>query len=201
MSRDSFLEQVNVSRETLANLDAYAALLTKWQPRINLVSNSTVPDLWHRHFLDSAQIHPLIAPGAKILDLGSGAGFPGLVLAIMGGVSVTLIESDSRKCTFMREAIRLTGAPATVVNKRIESTDLSNFDVITSRALAPLDKLLDLAAPYLTEKTQCFFLKGNKLNEELTFANQSWNIVYETIPSITDPSGCILKISEVGRKP
>lgn len=200
MSRESFLEQTNVSRETLARLDIYAALLEKWQPRINLVSNATIPDLWRRHFLDSAQLHRLLPEGSRLADLGAGAGFPGLVLAMMGGVTVTLIESDGRKCTFMREVIRHTGIPATVLNRRIESAGMLNCDVITSRALASLDQLLALAEPYLTEKTQCLFLKGNKLDEELTFANQSWNIVYEKIPSITDPSGCILKISEVSRR-
>jgi len=200
MSRDSFLEQVSVSRETLAHLDTYAALLTKWQPRINLVSGGTLPDLWRRHFLDSAQLHAMIPEGSHVADLGAGAGFPGLVLAMMGGLTVTLVESDNRKCTFMREVIRHTRIPATVINKRIESADLSNCDVITCRALASLDTLLALCEPYLSEKTHCLFPKGNKLNEELTIANQSWNIVYDKIPSITDPSGCILKISEVSRR-
>lgn len=200
MSRDTFLEQFNVSRETLAQLDTYAAMLTKWQPRINLVSNSTIPDLWNRHILDSAQLHAHILPGSHVIDLGSGAGFPGLVLAMMGDVKVTLVESDSRKCTFMREVVRHTQIPAQVVNRRIESAALSDCDVITSRALASMDKLLELSAPYLTEKTQCLFLKGNKLNEELTIANQSWNIVYDKIPSLTDSTGCVLKISEVSRR-
>lgn len=200
MSRGSFLEQVTVSRETLAHLDTYAALLTTWQPRINLVSNSTLPDMWRRHFLDSAQLHPHIPAGSRVLDLGAGAGFPGLVLAMLGGVTVTLVESDNRKCTFMREVIRHTRIPAQVINKRIESAEMSDCDVITSRALAPLDRLLELVEPYLTEKTQCLFLKGNKFKEELTIANQSWNIVYETFPSCTDPSGCIVKISSARRK-
>lgn len=200
MSRQAFLDRINVSRETLDRLDLYADLLATWQARINLVSSSTLPELWTRHFLDSAQLHALIPPGSRIVDFGSGAGFPGLVLAIMGGLTVTLIESDSRKCVFLREVIRHTGTDATVLNGRIETAPMQKCDFITGRALASLDKLLTLSEPYLTEKTQCLFLKGNKLNEELTIANQSWNIVYETFPSCTDPSGSIVKIVSADRK-
>lgn len=200
MSRQAFLNQTNVSRETIERLDLYAELLTIWQARINLVSSGTLPDLWSRHFLDSAQLHPLIPPRSLVMDFGSGAGFPGLVLAIMGGLTVTLVESDSRKCVFLREVIRRTETAATVHNGRIETAPMQKCDVITGRALASLDKLLALSEPYLTEKTQCLFLKGNKLNEELTIANQSWNIVYETFPSCTDPSGSIVKIISADRK-
>jgi len=147
-SAQEFAVAAGVSRETLAKLERYADLLLKWQPRINLVAPDTLPTVWHRHFLDSAQLLPLIPESARqIVDLGSGAGFPGLVLALCGEgkFAVDLYEADSRKAAFLASVIRETKAPAQVIQTRLETTDLSYAHVITARALAPLPALLEMA--------------------------------------------------------
>ena len=166
---EDFLSKLPVSRETLAGLQIYAEALLKWQKAKNLVAPSTLPDLWQRHLLDSAQLAPLmmadkVARGEKptILDFGSGAGFPGLVLAVMGVGTVTLVESNGRKASFMNHVIRETGAEAEVLNERIESIPPMKPDIITSRACASLGQLLDWAAPHVHENTELWFLKGQK---------------------------------------
>lgn len=195
---DDFSEAFPVSRETLERLKLYADLLVKWQARINLVGPATLPDLWQRHMLDSAQLAAHLPPG-PVLDLGSGAGFPGLVLAILRGGPVHLVESDARKCAFLREAARLTGAEAVVHNLRIETLKPFPVVAVTARALAPLGKLLDWAAPFLQQGVECLFLKGRTCEEELTQAAEHWNMAVERIPSLTDASGIILHLSEVHR--
>ena len=200
MGPTEFQTKSGVSRETLDRLTAYADLLVKWQARINLIGPETLPDLWSRHFLDSAQLFALIPPTARrLVDLGSGAGFPGLVLAVMGAPDVHLVESDSRKCAFLREAARITGATVTVINKRIEQAPPLAADVVTARALAPLVKLLDWAAPHLAAQGQCLFLKGRGVDDELTATAKEWNIAVDRIPSLTDPAGFVLQLREVSR--
>jgi 16S rRNA (guanine527-N7)-methyltransferase len=198
-----FQELTGVSAETLARLQLYADLLEKWQKKINLVGPATIPDLWQRHMLDSAQLFPLLpSPDCQIMDFGSGAGFPGLVLAIMGVPQVTLVESDGRKCAFLAEAMRVTGTGTTVrlENRRIEEVSPGPVDVVTSRALAPLDKLLALAEPFLGADTLCLFLKGKKADQELTEATKDWMMQVTKIPSQTDPSGTILKLENIARR-
>ncbi len=198
MGPDEFATTLGVSRETLERLTAYAELLVKWQARINLVGPDTLPELWRRHFLDSAQLFRLIPAGAKrLVDLGSGAGFPGLVLAVMGAPDVHLVESDARKCAFLREAARITGTTVTVVNRRIEQAPPLGADVVTARALAPLSRLLDWARPHLGEGAVCLFLKGRSCEDELTRASKDWNITLDRVPSLSDPSGIILYLKEV----
>ncbi len=196
----------DVSRETLARLAAYAELLLRWQPRINLVGNTTLPQLWRRHMLDSAQLHRLLPPDTRILvDLGSGAGFPGLVLAAMGVPEVHLIEADARKCAFLREAARVMGVAAVVHNTRIEAVAPFAADVVTSRALAPLAQLLRYAEPFLQRGEndgrggRCLFLKGRGGEDELTLATKEWNMSVERVTSLSDPDGLILRLSEVSR--
>jgi 16S rRNA (guanine527-N7)-methyltransferase len=195
-----------VSRETLERLEAYAALLTKWQARINLVGPATLPELWRRHMLDSAQLFGLLPPGTRVVvDLGSGAGFPGLVLAALGVPEVHLIESDSRKCAFLREAARVMGVAATIHNRRIEQVPPFAADVVTARALAPLSVLLGYAFPFLQaavdkgDSGECLFLKGRAAPEELTLASKEWKMAIERVASLSDPDGLILRISEVAR--
>ena len=197
---------LNVSRETLegalAALADYLALLAKWQTKINLVSTSTLQDAWTRHVLDSAQLWPLIPDGARtITDLGSGAGFPGLVLAILGkhreGFKVHLIESDQRKGAFLREVIRVTGAPAEVHTARIEALTPWPSDVVTARALAALDRLLPLAAPFVVPDGIALFLKGKSAETELTAARGWGTFEAEVIPSRTDAEAAILKLSRL----
>ncbi|MDO8607560.1 MAG: 16S rRNA (guanine(527)-N(7))-methyltransferase RsmG [Phaeospirillum sp.] len=200
MGPKKFQTKSGVSRETLDRLIAYADLLVKWQARINLIGPETLPDLWSRHFLDSAQLFALIPPHARrVVDLGSGAGFPGLVLAVMGAPDMHLVESDSRKCAFLREAARITGTTVTVINKRIEQAPPLAADVVTARALAPLVKLLDWAGPHLAAGGQCLFLKGRGADDELTATAKEWNIAVDRSPSLTDPAGFILQLREVSR--
>ena len=198
-----FQELTGVTAETLGRLQLYADLLEKWQKKINLVGPATLPDLWQRHMLDSAQLFPLLPkPDCRIMDFGSGAGFPGLVLAIMGGPQVTLVESDGRKCAFLAEAMRVTGTDATVrlESRRIEEVAPDCVDVVTARALAPLDKLLGLAEPFLGDGSVCLFLKGKKADQELTLTVKNWMMQVSKIQSQTDPSGTILKLEKIARR-
>lgn len=197
---EAFQKDTGVSRETLDRLKAYADLLLVWNKKINLIGPSTAPDLWTRHMLDSAQLFPLIPTGTRTLvDLGSGAGFPGLVLGIMGIPGITLVESDQRKCAFMREAARIAGASVTVLAKRIEDIAPFPADVITARALAPVAELLAWSAPFLTKSSLFIFPKGQNVEVELTEAHKRWRITVDQRPSRTDPRGTILCISEVSR--
>ncbi|HYB58299.1 MAG TPA: 16S rRNA (guanine(527)-N(7))-methyltransferase RsmG [Alphaproteobacteria bacterium] len=200
MTPQSFQAATNVSRETLARLERYAALLRRWQKAVNLVAASTLPDLWRRHMLDSAQLLGLVPERpCRLADLGSGAGFPGLVLAIMGVGEVELIESDARKCAFLREAIRATGASARVREGRIEQLCDGSFDVVTARALAPLSELLGYAQALLAPGGAALFLKGRRLEEELTEARKAWKMSLERFSSISAPGGSILRIREITR--
>jgi 16S rRNA (guanine527-N7)-methyltransferase len=198
-----FAAQVNVSRETLSRLEAFAALLLKWQPRLNLIGASTVPDMWNRHMLDSAQVYDYLPPG-QILDAGTGAGFPGLVLAIMAREDeergpIHLVESDVRKCAFLTEAIAATEAKAIVHNRRVEEMTAFPVAAVTARALAPLDRLLPLVEHFLTPETHGYFFKGRNAHEEMTESRKDWKFTVERIESVTDPTGVILHLTEVRR--
>jgi 16S rRNA (guanine527-N7)-methyltransferase len=188
---------LDVSRETFDRLRAYVSLLRRWQQRINLVAPASLPEVWRRHVLDSAQLAP-ICPHmpAPWYDLGSGAGFPGLVLALLGLGEVHLVESDQRKCIFLNEARRSTGAPATVLNRRVEELDRPAA-AITARAFAPLPRLLRLAAPLITPKTELWLWKGQDVEAELTETAKCWNMTVERHRSVSDPTGTILHLREV----
>ena len=206
---DLAAELLNVSRETLGpetmeRLEIYAETLRVWQPRINLVSNKSLDDLWRRHFLDSVQLARWVSPDMRVLDMGSGAGFPGLVLSIVTGAPVVLAESDSRKCAFLREVRRLTDANAEIAESRIEDLDAAvmaggPFDVIVARALAPLPGLLGHAAGQMKSDGFCLFLKGAQADRELTDASEFWNIQVEQHQSLSDPDGAVLKIGNLNR--
>lgn len=195
-----FISKIDVSRETLQKLIIYHDLLIKWQQKINLISNSTLENIWKRHFLDSAQIFNLLSdPTKSIFDLGSGAGFPGMILSLMGAPKISLLESDSRKAIFLSEVIRSTGASAKVVNERIESAnDLAH--TIVSRACASLDKLLFYSYRLLEPKGECVFLKGKNTDQEIKEAQKNWLFHVEQIPSCVDSEGVILKISDLQPK-
>jgi 16S rRNA (guanine527-N7)-methyltransferase len=192
----------------MARLQTYASLLVKWQAAINLVGRDTLPDLWRRHMLDSAQLAegiPATQPDGSavtLLDLGSGAGFPGLVLAIMTGREVHLVDSDQRKGAFLLEAARQTGVldRVTVHSTRIEAAKAWGAPIITARALASLDQLLAWSTPYLTPDSTCLFLKGAKAEDELTAAGSSWTMAVERHQSLTDSSGVILKLHNIKRR-
>jgi 16S rRNA (guanine527-N7)-methyltransferase len=207
LDAEAFRQEANVSRETLARLERYLELLGKWTQAINLVAKSTLEDPWRRHFLDSAQLYDLLPPkptnrNRVLVDLGSGAGFPGLVLAIMGAGTTHLIESDRRKATFLREVARATDTEVTVHDRRIEAVPPFAADVVVARACAPLDRLLGYAAPFLrpgeAAATRCLFLKGRRVDEELTEAIKAWTLSVKHFPSRADPAGTVLSIGVNG---
>jgi 16S rRNA (guanine527-N7)-methyltransferase len=201
LDAQGFAALSGVSRETLARLEAYAGLLREWSARINLVGATTLGDLWRRHFLDSAQLLPDVPAGTQsLIDLGSGAGFPGLVLAISGVKGVELIEADSRKCAFLREAARIAAAPVTIRNMRIEAVPPHVVDVVTARGCAPLDRLLPLAQRFIGPGTICLFPKGERAAQEVTAASQAWTMDLTCHDSHTDPRGIILCLRRVGRR-
>jgi 16S rRNA (guanine527-N7)-methyltransferase len=168
--------------------------------RHNLVAKSTLPDLWSRHFWDSAQLAPLIPPEARSLaDLGSGAGFPGLVLAVMRpDLAVTLHEATTKKCAFLQLAADRMGVAVAIQNARLEDLPPSQFDVVTARALAPLPQLLGYAQKFTGPNSVCLFLKGQNVGVELTEAHKYWNIKASQVPSQTDPSAAIVVVRELG---
>ena len=173
---EAFAAQTGVSRETLARLKAYAALLEEWNARHNLVAKSTRPDLWRRHFWDSAQLATLVPATARTLaDLGSGAGFPGLVLAAMLGsrISVSLFEATTKKCDFLNAAVSRMGLAVQVQNLRMEVAPFRPFDVVTARACAPLPRLLEYAQNFVGPNSVSLFLKGQNVGSELTEAHKS----------------------------
>jgi 16S rRNA (guanine527-N7)-methyltransferase len=206
---EDFARAFGVSRETNEQLKTYEALLKRWQKTINLVASSTLPDVWHRHFADSAQLLALAPPDAKRwLDLGSGAGFPGLVLAILlaerGGAHMTLIESDTRKAAFLAEVVRRTGVPVDIQGTRIEKSatqaKVGPVDVVTARALAPLPRLLDLSAPFFAGPTLGLFLKGREAEAEVQVAEKIWEFEAELRPSLTDARGRVVVIRALNAK-
>jgi 16S rRNA (guanine527-N7)-methyltransferase len=186
---------LNVSRETIGKFQAYLTLLEKWQRRINLVSNSTLADAWQRHILDSGQLAAYYPPQTRhILDVGSGAGFPGIVLAIMGGMTVDLVESDQRKSVFLSTVIRELGLSAKVHNQRVETMPNLRPNVITARALAPVPKLLNLIETQISPECVCLFLKGASVEDELTNLQSYSTMVSTTHPSLSCSTGVVLEL-------
>jgi 16S rRNA (guanine527-N7)-methyltransferase len=193
--------------ERLAGL---AALLEKWNRRINLVAPGTLPEVWRRHITDSAQLFPLMperlqtGPGLW-LDLGSGGGFPGLVIAALAvdlapGLTVELVESDARKCAFLQTATQTLALPARVTRSRIEDLSQRQADVISARALAPLDRLLELALPHLAPQGLCLFLKGASFAAEEAAARGRFRFHLDAVPSQTDASGVIARIAALAHR-
>ena len=200
LSREAFAASLGVSRETLDRLTVYLDLLHRWQRAINLVGPATLADPWRRHILDSAQLLTHLPAGTtSLVDLGSGAGFPGMVLTVLGVPGVVLIESDRRKAQFLREVARATGTEVTVRAERIENLAGWPADVVTARALAPLPRLLPLAERFLAADSVCLFLKGYNAERELTQALKSWHMVPEMFASLSAPTGTVLKLRGVGR--
>ncbi len=196
MTPKEFQQETNVSRETLDRLQTYGGLLETWQTRMNLVGPKTLPDMWHRHFFDSAQLFDLLPEGTRTLvDLGSGAGFPGLVLTLMGVPETHLIESDQRKARFLREVIRETGAAAEVHACRAESLTDLKADVVTARALAPMKKLFPLVARFARKDSIVLLPKGQHVDDELTEYAIPANIQLDRTTSRTNPDGSILRLT------
>jgi 16S rRNA (guanine527-N7)-methyltransferase len=206
---NEFREAFGVSRETTDRLELYARLLEQWQKTINLVAPSTLAHIWHRHFADSAQLVRLAPPDARTwIDLGSGAGFPGLVVAMLlaetNHCEVTLVESDTRKCAFLREVARQTGIAVDISNARIETLStqarIAAVDVISARALAPLDRLFELCESMFARCTQALFLKGREVDAELEAARRRWAFESCCVPSLTDTAGRIVRVRALRAK-
>jgi 16S rRNA (guanine527-N7)-methyltransferase len=188
--------QIDVSRETMDRLTAYVELVEKWQQRVNLVSASTLPDIWMRHIWDSAQLAALVPAGTdRILDVGSGAGFPGLVVAALCDAELHLVESDQKKAVFLQTVIRETGIRAIVHNRRIESLPPIGANIVTARALASLDRLLELLEAQLVPGTRCLFLKGARAESELAALDTRSDIIYRLHPSLTNPEAFVVDLT------
>ncbi len=207
-----FATAFGVSRETIERLETYATLLRKWQKTINLVAPKTLTEIWHRHFADSAQLWAYVPPHARTLvDLGSGAGFPGLVLAVLAAgeagagrrepLHVTLIESDIRKSVFLREAARAVGIAVDIIPHRIESQQIramvERIDCVTSRALAPLPRLLELAYPLFGPETVGVFPKGRDAGVEVEAAARTFEFGLRLEPSLTEADARIVVIESL----
>lgn len=205
MTGHSVLPDRDVSRETILALQALEALVTRWNPAINLVSKGSLANLWDRHILDSVQLFDLRPErAAHWVDMGSGAGFPGLVVAILAKdahlqMQVTLVEADSRKATFLREAGRTLGLTVTVLNDRIEALSGLDADVVSARALAPLTDLLAFAAVHLRKGGLAIFPKGARYADEVATAKDLWTFDCETHQSQTEPDAAVLTIRNIER--
>jgi 16S rRNA (guanine527-N7)-methyltransferase len=204
-SYDKFCNLQYVSRETYEKFEIYYVTLVKWQKSINLISKSSLASIWRRHILDSAQLYQFTKKvNGNILDMGSGAGFPGIILAMMGNKNINLVESDQKKCVFMREVARLSNTEIKIHNIRIEDLEFINPDLITSRALAPLKKLVQYSEIHMNKNIKSagklpklLFLKGKMYNEELSELKKTSKIEFEVYPSITSEYGKILYINKV----
>jgi 16S rRNA (guanine527-N7)-methyltransferase len=196
--RAAFRAGFAVSRETEDRLAVYEAMLREWNQNLALVANSTIDDIWTRHFLDSAQLIPLFhRPDRDIVDLGAGAGFPGLVLAILGLPRVHLIEHNMRKVAFLRAVAARLGLPVTIHAKKIESVSAFSAGAVTARALKPLDPLIGLGRKFLGAEAVAIFPKGRRAQEELTAAEAHWRMKIERFSSLTDPESTILRLSDI----
>lgn len=211
---DQFMTAFSVSRETAGRLETYAGLIATWQKAVNLVAPRTLTEVWHRHFADSAQLAALLPERPHALvDIGAGGGFPGLVLAVMladcgrlslsagEGVQITLIESDQRKAAFLREAARQLSLPVNILSTRIENpatqSKLGYVDVVTARAVAPLDKLLALALPVLAQGGITIFPKGREALMEVAAARAAFEFEARLVPSRTEADARIVVVSRL----
>lgn len=195
---------LDVSRETMDRLKAFEAMTAKWTVKINLIAKSTIPTIWNRHIVDSAQIFQYADAPAHWVDIGSGGGFPGIVMAIMAkehasNAKFTLIESDARKCTFLRTAIRELELNAYVITQRIEEAEPQSADVVSARALGSLTDLIPHVKRHLTNDGTALLMKGRTYADELTAVSADWDFELDQYPSITDPDSCILSLKRIAR--
>lgn len=202
LTPEGFAQAAGVSRETRERLEAYVDCLVTWQGRMNLVGRSTLEDIWRRHIQDSAQLLRYVPRGCRrLVDLGSGAGFPGLVLSIMGVQGVELVESDQKKAAFLRAAAHASGSDAVIHACRAEDLPVGHADVVTARALAPLERLVPMVAPFLAEGSVAILPKGSSLEGELKAVARHWHLWYTRHTSMTDPRGSILVIDRLYHDP
>lgn len=198
------LKDLDVSRETFEKLEAYAHLIRKWTTRINLVSKNDIDNIWVRHIVDSLQVHELAPSCQHWVDMGSGGGFPGIVVAVLAAEKgspqkMTLVESDQRKCAFLRQAVRDLGLNVEIIAKRIEDVDPLNADVLSARALSSLDQLLVFAERHMRQKGVALFPKGARWEIEHQEAQQNWSYFLEPITSRTNAAAAVLRIQDIAR--
>lgn len=199
------LAGTDVSRETIERLEQFGELTIKWNPRINLVAKSTIPDLWSRHILDSVQLYQYApAKPKKWLDIGSGGGFPGIVMAVVAAekspeTTFTLIESDQRKSTFLRSAARELGLNLKVIASRIEETESQTADVISARALSALTDLFPFINRHLVEDGVAILPKGRSYQDEINAAKRDWHFDVHAHQSMTDHEARVLVVKGIIR--
>lgn len=205
-SMENLIEKYNVSHETIQKLELYQQSLADWQNKFNLVSNSTIEDAWNRHFVDSMQLFALIPQEAKTLvDIGSGAGFPGMVLAIMANAAtpylkVTLVDSVHKKTLYLNHVKEITNTQVNILNRRIENIKQKTFDVITARAVIALKDLLGYAQPLFRKNSICIFPKGKNYLAEISEAKKEWYFNFEIVPSQTSEESVILLIKNLNKR-
>ena len=202
MNRQNLLDQLDVSRETMQRLEVFEQVFLKWNQKINLVSRASLNELWTRHIIDSIQVYRLAPRSPQWVDLGSGGGFPGLIIAILAAedapdMTIRLIESDQRKSAFLRTAARECGVKVDVLSQRIEKADPQKTPVLSARALADLNTLLGFTHRHLEIDGVALFPKGVTWKKELEEARRHWRFDAEPITSLTEPEAVILKIQEV----
>ena len=194
---DQFINEFNVSRETLDKLEKYVSLLKEWNEKLNLIGTSTLQNIWIRHIVDSAQLLKIIDKKNTIYDFGSGAGLPGIVLSIMGVENVHLVESDGRKVKFLEEAVKISDHKIIIYNQRVESLNIKKANVITARALAPLSKLLDMVIKFANQTDRIIFFKGKNINNEIIEACKFFKFEYDLYQSLTSKDSSIIEIKNL----
>jgi 16S rRNA (guanine527-N7)-methyltransferase len=199
-SYDELLKYKNVPRETFLLLEEYCSLLEKWQNKINLIATSTLPYIWQRHIIDSIQLVDRILPGSCIIDMGSGAGFPGLILAILGIKNISLVESDKRKTLFLQEAARITNAQVTIIHDRIENVIIPKNALLIARGFASILNILNTLETTLNSSNNLLLLKGKNYLLELQEALAVWSFDYTVTPSITEAQSAIIYITNPSKK-
>lgn len=201
--RSAFERDYDVPRETMARFDAYAALLVDWQARMNLVGPATLPAVWVRHFADSAQLLAVAGAAKTWLDIGAGAGFPGIVVALLDAkAQVTLVESIAKKCRFLSataEVLQLSDR-VHVENRRVETLSRQKFDIITARALAALPQIFDWGLPFAGSGTHWLLPKGARARDELSAAQAGFVFDYRLVPSRTDADARLVVATGVKRR-
>jgi 16S rRNA (guanine527-N7)-methyltransferase len=189
---------LNLTKSQEKNLEDFILLLLAENQQFNFIGKSTIEDIWNRHVLDSAQLIKFISDkNVKFADLGTGAGFPGIILSILGLKEIHLVEKSFRKCELLRKAKLFSPNKIFIHQKKLEELTKTEFDCIVSRALAPLDKLLSYSVNFLKKDGYCLFLKGKNLEQELQLAKKEFSFQYETYPSLTSLESKIIKISQI----
>jgi 16S rRNA (guanine527-N7)-methyltransferase len=195
---EEFEKRFDVSRETFQRLEEFHELLLKWNASINLISKTTEGEIWERHIADSLQIQTLVS--GKILDIGTGAGFPGAILALAGISNIHLVEKSTKKCSFLRKVKSDIGGDFEIINQRIEDIKLENIDVITCRGFASVKKILQLTSKLVAKETRFILLKGESYEKETKEARESgWEFKCEVVPSVTNDNGVVLILSNVAK--